>query len=266
MVGPWCFLDRFDASRLGRPPAMDVPPHPHIGLQTVTWLFGGEVLHRDSLGSSQRIRPGELNLMTAGRGIAHSEESSGAGAAALGGLQLWTALPGGEAGVAPLFDHHGDLPRWTAGGAEAIVLMGQSGGAVSPARTFSPVVGAEIRLRSQRAAIPLDPSFEHAIYVVEGSLTIEGARVAPDVLAYLGLGRGEIEVAGDAGAIAFLLGGEPFPEEILMWWNFVARTDAEMDSARRDWAAGARFGTVGGYPGRRLEAPPYSPHPRAAPR
>jgi quercetin 2,3-dioxygenase len=266
MVGPWCFLDRFEASRLGRPPVMDVPPHPHIGLQTVTWLFAGEVLHRDSLGSRQRIRAGELNLMTAGRGIAHSEESRGAAAEALGGLQLWTALPGSETSVAPRFDHHAGLPRWTARGAEAVLLMGTLGGLVSPARTFSPVVGAEIRLRGERTAIPVEPSFEHAIYVVEGSLTIEGTRVMPDVLAYLGLGRGEIELAGDAGAIAFLLGGEPFSEEILMWWNFVARTDAEMESARRDWAAGSRFGAVPGYPGRRLEAPPYIPSQRAAPR
>jgi redox-sensitive bicupin YhaK (pirin superfamily) len=145
--------------------------------------------------------------------------------------------------------------------------MGKLGGAVSPARTFSPVVGAEIRLRGERAVVPLDPSFEHAIYAVEGSLAIEGSPVAPDVLAYLGLGRGGIELStGDAGATAFLLGGEPFREEVLMWWNFVARTDAEMQSARRDWIAGSRFGPVSGYPGRRLEAPPYSARQRAAPR
>jgi hypothetical protein len=270
MVGPWCFLDRFDASRPGRPPAapgmpagMDVPPHPHIGLQTVTWLFGGEVLHRDSLGSEQRIRAGELNLMSAGRGIAHSEESRGASAAGLGGLQLWTALPDAARNGAPRFDHHGELPRWTGGGVEAVVAMGRLGSATSPARAFSPLLGAEIRLHRGAASIPLDPSFEHAIYVVAGSMMIEGTAVVPDVLAYLGAGREGIELAGDAGSVAFLVGGAPFREEILMWWNFVARTDREMETARRDWETGSRFGEVRGYPGARLAAPPYATRPRA---
>lgn len=262
MVGPWCFLDRFDASRLGRPPAMDVPPHPHIGLQTVTWLFAGEVLHRDSLGSEQRVRPGELNLMTAGRGIAHSEESGGDAAAEIAGLQLWTALPDAARGGPPRFDHHGGLPRWSGRGADAVVAIGELGGAVSPAKTFSPVVGAELRFRGGAAAIPLEPSFEHALSVVSGSVALEGTAIAPDVLAYLGRGRDRVALAGSGGAIAFLLGGAPFPEEILMWWNFVARTDSEMESARRDWEGGSLFGTVRGYPGERLEAPPYRPRPR----
>lgn len=267
MVGPWCFLDRFDASRLGSPPAvpasMDVPPHPHIGLQTLTWLFGGQVLHRDSLGSEQTIRPGELNLMTAGRGIAHSEESRGAMAAALSGLQLWTAMPDAARNSVPHFDHYGNLPRWTGDGADAIVAIGRLGAAISPARSFSPLVGAEIRFRGGPASIPLDPSFEHALYVVEGRVTLEGAAIVPDVLAYLGAGREGIEPAGDAGAVAFLLGGAPFREEILMWWNFVARTDREMETARSDWETGSRFDVVRGYPGGRLAAPPYRRAARA---
>jgi redox-sensitive bicupin YhaK (pirin superfamily) len=271
MVGPWCFLDRFDASGLGNPPvvpasmpvSMDVPPHPHIGLQTVTWLFGGQVLHRDSLGSQQTIRPGELNLMTAGSGVAHSEESRGAQADALSGLQLWTALPDGARNGAPLFDHHRDLPRWAGDGADAVVAIGLLGAAVSPARVFSPLVGAEIRFRGGAASIPLDPAFEHALYVVSGSVTIEGAAIVPDVLVYLGAGREEIEPDGEAGALAFLLGGAPFREEILMWWNFVARTDEEMETARRDWETGSRFGVVRGYPGGRLAAPPYARARRA---
>ena len=267
MVGPWCLLDRFDASRLGRlpgaPAVMDVPPHPHIGLQTVTWLFGGEVLHRDSLGSEQRIRAGELNLMSAGRGIAHSEESRGAAAAGLAGLQLWTALPDAARNGAPRFDHHGDLPRWTGDGVDAVVAMGRLGAANSPARVFSPLLGAEIRFHGGAASIPLDPSFEHAIYVVAGGLTLEGAAAMPDVLAYLGAGREGIELAAEAGSVAFLLGGAPFREEILMWWNFVARTDAEMVTARDDWEAGSRFGEVRGYPGGRLAAPRYTTRSRA---
>ena len=267
MVGPWCFLDRFDASRLGRPPAapavMDVPPHPHIGLQTVTWLFGGEVLHRDSLGSEQRIRAGELNLMSAGQGIAHSEESRGASAAGLAGLQLWTALPDAARNGAPRFDHHGELPRWTGDGVDAVVAMGRLGAAISPARVFSPLLGAELRFHGGAALIPLDPSFEHAIYVVAGGVKFEGAVIVPDVLAYLGAGRDGLELAGEAGSVAFLVGGTPFREEILMWWNFVARTDREMETARIDWETGSRFGEVRGYPGGRLAAPPYATLRRA---
>jgi redox-sensitive bicupin YhaK (pirin superfamily) len=202
--------------------------------------------------------------MTAGHGVAHSEESRGAEAAALSGLQLWTALSDGTRSDAPRFDHHGSLPRWTGDGADAVVAIGRLGAAISPARKFSPLVGAEIRLHGGAASIPLDPSFEHALYVVSGRVMLEGAAIVPDVLAYLGAGREGIEPEGDAGAVAFLLGGAPFREEILMWWNFVARTDREMETARRDWETGSRFGPVRGYPGGRLAAPPYTPPRRAA--
>ena len=257
MVGPWCFLDHFEADRLGRPAALDVPPHPHIGLQTVTWLFSGAVLHRDSLGSMERIRPGQLNLMTSGRGIAHSEESRGDDAVPLRGLQLWTALPEGARNGPASFDHHEDLPRWTVPGADVVLAIGNLAGEASPARVFSPIVGAQIQLRGGEASIPLDPAFEHALFVVSGSMAIGGLSVGSDVLAYLGRGRDGVEIGGSAGTTAFLLGGEPFAEEILMWWNFVARTDAEMEAARGDWQSRSRFGEVRGYPGGRLEAPEY---------
>jgi len=257
MVGPWCFLDHFDAARLGRPAALDVPPHPHIGLQTVTWLFSGEVLHRDSLGSEERVRPGELNLMTSGRGIAHSEESRRDAAAPLRGLQLWTALPDEARNGPASFDHHEELPRWSVPGAEVILAIGRLGSLTSPARAFGPIVGAQVRLRGGVASIPLDPAFEHALFVASGTVSLGGLAVGRDVLAYLGRGRDHLELAGSAGTTAFLLGGAPFAEEILMWWNFVARTDAEMESARRDWESGSRFGEVRGYPGERLEAPEY---------
>ena len=290
MVGAWCFLDRFgggsaasgpepsraeasiggaeasmdgveasmdgvEASMDGVEPSMNVPPHPHIGIQTVTWLFGGEVLHRDSLGSEQTIRSGELNLMTSGAGIAHSEESRGAAARGLHGLQLWTALPEAARHATPTFAHHGELPEWREGAADVTLAIGRLAGRASPARAFSPIVGAELRFRGGETGVPVDPAFEHAIFVVSGGLTIDGASVPADALAYLGTGRAEARLSASAGSVAFLIGGEPFREEIVMWWNFVARSRAEIAVARRDWESGRRFGPVVGYPGPRVAAP-----------
>lgn len=253
MVGAWCFLDHFggDATL----PEMDIPPHPHMGLQTVTWLFGGEVLHRDSLGSEQRIRPSELNLMTSGGGIAHSEESRGEAARGLHGLQLWTALPDASRHGPPAFRHHTDLPVFAESGARVTLAMGTLAGRESPARTDSRIVAAEIRSGGGAFSLPLEAAFEHAIFVVSGAVAIDGSPVAPNVLAYLGMGRARVDVAGPGETIAFLIGGAPFSEEVVMWWNFVARSRAEIAQARREWESGGRFGVVAGYPGERLAAP-----------
>ncbi len=256
MVGPWCFFDHYGPLSFADRKAMDVAPHPHIGLQTVSWLFDGEVLHNDSLGFEATARPGELNLMTAGRGLAHSEETPARNSGALHGLQLWLALPDAERNRQPSFDHYPELPRLEPGGGLVHLFMGRLGGVRSPGRAFSPMVGADLRLGGNATmALPLDPSFEHALLVIEGEVTLDGATLRPGALHYLGGGRHGLELRGAAPARAVLIGGAPFGESILMWWNFVARSNDEIADARADWEAGRRFGEVRAYRGPRLAAP-----------
>ncbi|MGZ4802147.1 MAG: pirin family protein [Acidimicrobiia bacterium] len=240
-VGAWCFLDHFRPDRPDDPPGR-IGPHPHIGLQTVTWLLEGEVLHTDSLGSEQPIRPGQLNLMSAGHGVAHAEDGRGYGRASHG-VQLWVAQPEATRHGPPAFEHHADLPQLSIGSAVATVLVGELGGARSAARTDSPLVGADVALDGP-VELPLIAGFEHAFVVLTGSITIDDTRLGPDELGYLSPGRDEVQVDADPGTRALLLGGEPF-ESILMSWNFVARTRDEMDAAYRDWESrSSRFGEV----------------------
>jgi redox-sensitive bicupin YhaK (pirin superfamily) len=233
-VGAWCFVDHFGPVGRDLAAAMQVGPHPHIGLQTVTWLLEGEVLHTDSVGSEQLIRPGQLNLMTAGRGVAHAESAHpGPGCH---GIQLWVAQPEATRHGEPAFEHHAALPQVELGDAVATVLVGDLAGARSPARTDSPLVGADLALAAGPATVPLDARWEHALVVAAGAVEVDGVPVTPGSLAYLGTGRDELVVRAAAPATRVLvLGGEPFPEPVLMWWNFVARTRAEIDAARVDW-------------------------------
>ena len=187
-VGAWCFADHFGPAAIDVA-AMNVGPHPHIGLQTATWIIEGEVLHRDSLGSEQLIYPGQLNLMTAGRGVSHSEETPSDAYGDLHGIQLWIAQPEATRFGDPAFEHHPRLPQVDLdGGARATVLLGTFAGATSPARTDSPLVGADLVLDVALVA-ELDPTFEHALIVVEGQVTVDSTDVAPGSLAYLGVGR-----------------------------------------------------------------------------
>jgi redox-sensitive bicupin YhaK (pirin superfamily) len=252
-VGAWCFADHFGPTPRGTGTGMHVPPHPHIGLQTVTWLLAGEVRHTDGLGSALAIHPGELNLMTAGRGIAHAEDSSDA--AGLHGLQLWVALPDAERQVEPRFAHHADLPVTEMGGARAVVFVGSLAGAASPARVHSALLGAELRFAVEGVQVPLEPEFEHAVLVAAGQARIEGVPVPIGTAAYLPPGRRTLRLDGDGPVVAVLLGGVPFTEPLLMWWNFVARDHDEIVSARRDWQAGRRFAPVVGHASPPLPAP-----------
>lgn len=239
-VGAWCFADHFGPT--APPASMQVGPHPHTGLSTVTWLVEGEVLHRDSLGSTQLVRPGQLNLMTAGRGVSHAEEQT---SGRIHGAQLWVAQPDSTRDGEPAFEHHGALPTLTLGSADATVLVGEVAGARSPARADTPLVGVELVAAGGTAEVPLDPTFEHALVVLDGTVTVEGVAVAPGVLAYLGTGRDRVAVDMRGGARALLLGGEPFAERIVMGWNFVGRSRDEVAQAGTDWNAGhERFGTV----------------------
>jgi quercetin 2,3-dioxygenase len=260
-VGAWCFVDHFGTLDLGGGPGMRVPPHPHIGLQTVTWLLEGEVLHRDSLGNHQLIRPGQLNLMTAGRGIAHSEESPAGRPRTLHGVQLWTALPLGSAAVEPAFDHLPALPvPETRSGIRVTVLLGELLDARSPARSYSELVGAD--LESSAAAeerLPLRAGFEYGAVALAGATLVDGVPLRPGNLLYLGAGRRSLEVRTGGPARLLLLGGEPFGEPLFMWWNLVAHSSEEIEQARSDWAARRRFGEVRGFDGPRLAAPPLPP-------
>lgn len=283
-VGAWCFCDHYGPDDVGGTPGMQVPPHPHTGLQTVTWLFAGKVLHRDSVGSLQLVRPGELNLMTAGRGISHSEETpAGLRAPVLHGVQLWVALPADRLDDAPAFEHHGDLPVLETDGVRVQVFVGglRVAGAElrSPATTFTPLVGAQLDLApGATLVLDVDPGFEHGLLVDDGEVLLEGVEVPPSSLGYATPRSTLTVTAGPGGpARAILIGGEPFGEDIVMWWNFVGRSHDDVMMARDDWqaqlvvtgdrgpnhggtqyapgVAEGRFGEVVGYTGGPLPAP-----------
>ena len=267
LVGAWCFLDRFGPQRT----MMRVEPHPHIGLQTVTWPISGEVRHRDSVGSDVIVRRGVLNLMTAGAGISHSEYSVGETDVELDALQLWVALPEATRFGAASFEQHADLPVLdlpaAAGSAQATVVLGTLGEASSPATAHTPIVGAELDLTpGADVLVPLDTAWEHALLLIDGDASVSGAPgteahdtadLDANSLLYLCTHRDAITVRSSAGARIFLLGGEPFPDEIVMWWNFVGRSHDEIVAAREDWEnSTARFGHVIDHGSERIPAPP----------
>lgn len=258
LIGAWCFLDHFGPAEIARTRGMRIGPHPHIGLQTVTWLHAGELFHRDSLGSEQRIEPGALNLMTAGQGISHSEESPDPHSPQLHGVQFWVALPDAVRHIAPSFEHHPKVPSVTTHRLRISVLAGQFLGEKSPGAFHSPLMGASIMAPAGSVGtLPLREDWEYGAVVTYGRAEIAGQRVIPGSLIYLGPGRSGVPIvtgAGDAGVI--LVGGAPLGEDILMWWNFVARTKAEITKACGEWNTSApRFGEVRGYDGERLTAP-----------
>ncbi|HET6561025.1 MAG TPA: pirin family protein [Marmoricola sp.] len=244
-VGAWCFADHMGPANVTEDSGLDVGPHPHIGLQTVTWLTDGDVLHRDSLGSEQVIKPGQLNLMTSGGGITHSEEATGHYRGTLEGIQLWVALPEGTRHGDGGFEHHAELPRGDLDGGVATVLLGELAELSSPARHDTPLVGAELDLH-RSTTVPLRPEWEYALVVLEGALAVNGQPLTPGKLGYLGEDRDELRIEIREPTRAVLLGGEPFGEPIIMWWNFVARDRAEIDAAYRSWQAEDvdRFGHV----------------------
>ncbi len=241
---------------------MSVGEHPHIGLQTVTWLVEGEAEHRDSLGSVQRLRPGQLNWMTAGHGIAHDELSPD-GPRRTHGVQMWVALPDAVRDGPPAFEHHPALPRHATGGVEVTILAGTLFDETSPASTPAPMVGAELWAPDGGAlGLPLEPEFEHALFVIEGSCVVEGMTLERGALLYLGTRRSGLRVESRPGARTMVIGGAPFGEPVLMWWNFVAREADEIEQARADWEAGRRFAPIPDHDGHRVPAPALVNSPR----
>jgi redox-sensitive bicupin YhaK (pirin superfamily) len=261
-VGAWCFADDYGPADVRGTAGMHVPPHPHTGLQTVTWLLEGEVHHQDSLGSDVRVLPGQLSLMTAGRGIAHAETSPADHPPTLRGVQLWVALPESDRHMAPAFEHHAELPVLHDGGLTATVVIGELAGELSPATAYTPLVGADVVVDPDgTGALPLDPSFEHAVLALTDGVLVDGEPVADATLTYLGCGRPDLALAaGPEGGRLLLLGGAPFSEELLMWWNFVGRDHDEIVALRAEWEASrggaqTRFAPVAGYAGPALPAP-----------
>jgi quercetin 2,3-dioxygenase len=263
MVGAWCFVDQYGPEDVSASEGMRVPPHPHTGLQTVSWLVDGDVLHRDSLGNHQFVRPGQLSLMTAGRGISHAEESPSQRSPVLHGVQLWVALPEHDRNVDPHFEHHTHLPQLTDTGVSISVIMGSLGNSASAAQVYSPLVGAEAVLANGvDIQLPLRSEFEHAVLTLFGVVEVDGVELAPGPLLYLGTGRSDLELQAHGPSRLLLLGGEPFEEQIVMWWNFVGRSHEEIVGFRTDWATGdERFGQVRGYDGEPLPAPPLPTTP-----
>ena len=267
LVGAWCFLDRFGPQDA----RMRVEPHPHIGLQTVTWPFEGDIRHRDTVGSDVTLSPGALNLMTSGAGIAHSEYSLGEEAVPLDALQLWIALPESRRHGEPAFERHERLPSVALSSLSgppvaATVVLGELAGTRSPATTYTPIVGAELRIPAgARVRVPLKPEWEYAVVGIEGLATVTTGipSSAPTIevdrrhLLYLGTDRDSVEIAVEGDAQVFLLGGAPFEDEIVMWWNFVGRTHEEIVEARDAWEShSVRFGHVVAHGDERVPAPP----------
>jgi redox-sensitive bicupin YhaK (pirin superfamily) len=239
---------------------MDVPPHPHTGLQTVSWLFSGEIEHRDSAGVHAMVRPGELNLMTAGAGICHSEVSTTA-TTILHGVQLWVALPDSDRDTGRDFAHYVPQPR-AIGGATLRVFLGELDGDRSPVHTFTPLLGAQLDLDpGAELTLDVDPDFEHGVLLDQGSVEVAGTSVEVADLAFQAAGRDRLGLAnrGQDPARVVLLGGPPFPEQLVMWWNFVGRSHEDITLYRQMWEdQDQRFGAVHGYQGKvsRLPAPP----------
>ncbi len=256
MVGPWCFFDRFGPVAFGEVSPMDIAPHPHIGLQTVTWLLAGEVRHNDSLGYEAVVTPGGVNVMTAGRGIAHAERTPVENSGRLSGVQLWAALLDADRHIAPAFENITEVPRLGVPGGIVQLFSGTLEGTTSPATHYSEILGADLTVHpGAELELELRPDFEHAFMLLEGDGTVEGRPLQARRLYDLGMERTSTSFASAEGARLLLIGGPPFPEPILMWWNFVARTPEEIAEARTAWVERRHFGEVPAYPGPRLEAP-----------
>jgi quercetin 2,3-dioxygenase len=255
-IGAWCFLDHVGPVDYPAGRGLVIGPHPHIGLQTFTWMIEGRILHIDSLGFRQTIEPGQVNLMTAGHGISHAEESPADAAGRFHLAQLWIALPKHEYARKPSFHHYPKLPILKRGGFRVTVAAGSFEGERAPAEVFTPLVGLDVSAAGPAdTSLALDPAFEHGILPLSGAMSVDGEALAPDTLLYLPPGRDRVAVAAARAARLLLIGGKPFGEEIQLWWNFVGRSVEEFGTALDDWLAGRRFGRVDGARGAPLVAP-----------
>ncbi|GAC1370383.1 MAG: pirin family protein [Aquirhabdus sp.] len=257
-IGAWCFLDHAGPVNFPEGRGMHVHPHPHIGLQTFTWMIEGQVRHIDSLGNNQMIYPNQVNLMTAGKGISHAEISPIDKASKIHAAQLWIALDDQHRHMEPNFQNYPDLPMVETECFHATVLVGSSLGVTSPVSVFTPLVAVDlVAKQTSTFELELDLNFEHGITLLEGEATVDDESLEAGILLYFAMGHSSVTISCDASTRILMIGGEPFKEDILLWWNFVARTQADMEQARHDWEAQSpRFGNITDpIAGKRLDAP-----------
>ena len=256
MIGAWCFLDHAGPIEFEAGNGLDVGPHPHIGLQTFTWMIEGTANHDDSLGNKQLIRPRQVNIMTAGRGISHTEVAPET-ETKMHTAQLWIALPDSHRHMEPGFEHHPEMPTVEKEGALVTVLVGDFLGKTSPVTVHTPMLGADIEaVQDLDLKLELNPAFEYGVLALEGEANINGHALTQDNMLVLETENNVLHLRCKQGTRLLLIGGEPFESEILLWWNFVARTQEEMAEARQDWIDGhERFGKIPAYKGPGLIAP-----------
>lgn len=259
MVGAWCFLDHLGPIAFEAGAGLHVGAHPHTRLQTFTWMIEGEIMHRDSLGSEQVLRAGQVNLMTAGYGISHTEDSVREGER-LHAAQLWIALPDAVADQPPAFMHYAQVPQWQAQGCAWSLMAGSYGSHTAPTQLYSPLLGLEV-LSSAAAAVQLDlhTDFEYGLLALTGGFALESQVFAQDELAYLPPGRKQLDVVLEPGTRLLVVGGAPFTDDVTIWWNFLGKDLHAIRGYRAQWESeDARFGSVpeGGH--RRLVAPPLA--------
>ncbi|MCC5856306.1 MAG: pirin family protein [Idiomarina sp.] len=252
MVGPFCFLDHFGPTATDKPIDFDVPPHPHTGLQTLSWLWSGEILHLDSLGSEQWLKPGQVNLMTSGRGISHAEviPKDFTQHAPLHGSQIWLALPPDQQDVPADFSHHSNSPELKLGDFQGHLILGEFANQQAPARVRHPAVAFDLKSEQATAAamLALNPEFEYLIYVVEGEAEALGQGLEKHEGLYLAPGLHEVSLSGATQVL--VLGGVPFAKPMRMFWNFVALDNETLYEAAHAWNnQDERFGKVSHYQG-----------------
>ena len=245
LIGAWCFVDHYGPDDVSQTGGMVVPGHPHTGLQTVSWLFSGEVEHRDTTGAHAFVRPGELNIMTAGNGIAHSEYSTPR-TSVLHGAQLWVALPEATRFAEPGFEHYAP-PAVEVDGCRVLVFLGTLFGQTSPVTMQSDLVGAEATIPAGASlVVDLDPAHEHGFLCDTGTLTVGRVTAKPGEIVFQPLGAARVTLeAGDEDARVLVLGGAPFGEQIVMWWNFIGRSHEEIVEFREQWQRERSDGTGG---------------------
>ena len=258
MIGAWCFLDHAGPVHFPQGDGLDVGPHPHMGLQTFTWMIDGTMMHTDSLGTHQLIQPKQVNLMTAGYGISHTVVAPET-ETQMHAAQLWIALPDDKINMAPQFDHYPELPVVSRDGIDFTVLVGEFLATRSPVQVHSELLGIDLSAtESSSSILPLNPKFEYGFMVLEGTATVNGHELNDDNMVVLEPGLTQVKVDIHAGSRVLLLGGEPFESPILLWWNFVGRSQEELRIAREQWInQDERFGSIPDYEGPRLEAPAF---------
>ena len=258
MIGAWCFLDHAGPVTFPQGDGLDVGPHPHIGLQTFTWMIEGTMMHTDSIGSKQLIRPKQVNLMTAGYGISHTEVAPDT-ETRMHAAQLWIALPDDKINMAPQFDHYPVLPVVEKDNIEFTVLVGEFMDTVSPVQVHTELLGIDFfASEATETRLPLNPKLEYGFMALEADAIVRGHVSNGDNMVVPEPGISQIEVELPKGSRLLLIGGEPFESPILLWWNLVGRTQEELKTATEQWInQDARFGTIPDYDGPRLEAPAF---------